>query len=184
MKVVKYACSHGVTNAIRFFKKQFPNLTESTVCPLISKYKEEIKKKSVECAIISERRGRPLLLPTELVDTKFCLFITNMRTAGGTINGGYLDYIGWINYYIWQYLWLKYILIKITEEVYPVYKSRAKYCTFTFFICLKPRLIHQTIRYLLIQWKLVTMRTDSLAHSQSLLFSSKLLRYQLPSSLP
>ena len=31
MKVVKYACSHGVTNAIGFFKKAFPNLTESTV---------------------------------------------------------------------------------------------------------------------------------------------------------
>ena len=46
---------------------------------------------------------------------------------------------------IWQYLWLKYILIKIPDEVYPVYKSRAKYCTF--FICLKPRLIHRTIRY-------------------------------------
>ena len=26
MKVVKYTCSHGVTNAIRFFKKEFPNL--------------------------------------------------------------------------------------------------------------------------------------------------------------
>ena len=51
MKVVKYACSHGVTNAIRFFKKEFPNLTESTVRPWVSKYKEEIKKKSAECVI-------------------------------------------------------------------------------------------------------------------------------------
>ena len=52
MKVVKYACSHGVTNAIRFFKKEFPNLTESTVRPWVNKYKEEIKKKSAECVII------------------------------------------------------------------------------------------------------------------------------------
>ena len=27
MKFAKYACSHGVANAIRFFKKEFPNLT-------------------------------------------------------------------------------------------------------------------------------------------------------------
>ena len=66
MKVVKYACSHGVTNAIRFFKEGFPNLTESTVHPWVSKYKEEIKKKSAECVIISQARGRPLPLPAEL----------------------------------------------------------------------------------------------------------------------
>ena len=52
MKVLKYACFHGVTNAIRFFKKEFPNLTESTVCPWVNKYKEEIKKKSAEYVII------------------------------------------------------------------------------------------------------------------------------------
>ena len=111
MKVVKYACSHGVTNVIRFFKKEFPNLTGSTVRSWVNKYKEKvIKKKSAECVIISQTRGRPLLLPAEL-DEKLRLFITNMRTAGGTINkhviygilmglikadmtrhGGYLDF--------------------------------------------------------------------------------------------
>ena len=85
IKVVKYACSHGVTNAIKFFKKEYPNLMESTVRPWVNKYKEEIKKKSAECVIISQTRGRPLLLPAEL-DEKLRLFITNMRTAGGTIN--------------------------------------------------------------------------------------------------
>ena len=85
--------------------------------PWVSKYKEEIKKKSGECVIISQTRGRPLLLPAEL-DEKLRLFITNMRTAGGTINkhviyrilmglikaemtryGGYLDFTvtkGWL----------------------------------------------------------------------------------------
>ena len=77
MKVVKHACSHGVTNAIRFFKKEFLNLTESTVRPCASKYKEEIKKKSAECVIISKTGGRPLLLPAEL-EEKLRLFITNM----------------------------------------------------------------------------------------------------------
>ena len=85
MKVVKYVCSHGATNAIKFFGKEFPNLTESNVSPWVNKYKEEIKKKSSECAIISETRGRLLLIPAEL-DEELRLFITNMRTAGGTIN--------------------------------------------------------------------------------------------------
>ena len=113
MKVVKYSCLRGVTNTIRIFEKEFPNLTESTVLPWVNKYKEEIKKKSAECVIISQTRGRPRLLPAEL-DEKlnfFILFITNMRTAGGRINkhviygilmglikadmaryGGYLDF--------------------------------------------------------------------------------------------
>ena len=85
MKVVKYGCSHGVTSTVRFFKKDFPNLMESTVRPWVSKYKEEIKKKSAECVIISHARGRPLLLPAEL-DEKLHLFTTNMRMAGRTIN--------------------------------------------------------------------------------------------------
>ena len=85
MKFFKYACSHGVTNAIRFFKKEFPDLTESSVRYWVNKYKEEIKKKSTECVIISQTRGKPLLLPVEL-DKKLLLFITNTRTAGGTIN--------------------------------------------------------------------------------------------------
>ena len=77
MKVVKEACSRGVTKA--------PNLTESTVRPWVNKHQEEIKKKSAECVMMSKTRGRPLLLPAEL-DEKPSLFITNMRTAGGTIN--------------------------------------------------------------------------------------------------
>ena len=77
---------------------------------LFLNFKEEIKKKPAECVIISQARGRLLLLPAEL-DEKLRLFITNMRTAGGTINkhviygilmgliksdmtryGGYLDF--------------------------------------------------------------------------------------------
>ena len=117
MKVVKYVCSHGITNEIRFFKKEFPNLTESTVRPWVNKYKEEIKKKSAERVIVSQTRGRPFLLPAKL-DEKLRLFVTNMKTAGGTINkhviyrilmglikanmtryGGYLDFTvtkGWL----------------------------------------------------------------------------------------
>ena len=51
MKVVKYACSHGVTNAIRFFKKEFPNLTESTV--------RNQEKANRVCNHIREKRETP-----------------------------------------------------------------------------------------------------------------------------
>ena len=115
MKVVKYACSHGVTNAIRFFEKEFPNLTKITVRPLSGNTKKKLRKS--QCVIISQTRGRPLLFPAEL-DEKLRLFITNIRTAGGSINkhviygvlmglikadmtryGGYLDFTvtkGWL----------------------------------------------------------------------------------------
>ena len=82
-KIFKHACSHGVTNTIRFVKKEFPNLAETTVHPWVNKYKEEIKKRSAECVIISQSADRPLLLPAKL-DEK--LFITNIRTAAGTIS--------------------------------------------------------------------------------------------------
>ena len=106
-----------INKRIRFFKKEFPNLTESNVRPWVNKQKEEIKKMSAECVIISQTRGRPLLLLVEL-DEKLRFFITNMRTTGGTINkhliygilmglitadisryGGYLDFTvtkGWL----------------------------------------------------------------------------------------
>ena len=60
-------------------------MTETTVRSRVNKYKEEIKKKSEECVIMSQTRGRLLLLPVEL-DEKLRLFITNIRTGGGTIN--------------------------------------------------------------------------------------------------
>ena len=44
MRSVKYACFHGVTNAIRFFKKEFPNLTESTVRPLSVNTKKKLRE--------------------------------------------------------------------------------------------------------------------------------------------
>ena len=59
MKVAKYSCLRGVTNTIKIFEKEFPNLTESTVLPWVNKYKEEIKKKSAECVIISQTKGDP-----------------------------------------------------------------------------------------------------------------------------
>ena len=52
----------------------------------LAKYRLEAKKtSSSDCIQISERRGRPLLLPDEL-DRKLRAFIVSTRTAGGTIN--------------------------------------------------------------------------------------------------
>ena len=86
MKVAKYANVHGPANALRHFKKDFPNLTESTIRGWLTKYRSEIKRtSSSELVQISERRGRPLLLPDEL-DRKLRVFISSTRAAGGTVN--------------------------------------------------------------------------------------------------
>ena len=82
--VVVYANTHGCASTIRHFKQDYLNLKESTVRPWVPKYRSEVKKTS-GCVQISERRGRPLLLPEEL-DTKLRKFITSTRTAGGTVN--------------------------------------------------------------------------------------------------
>ena len=47
MKVVKYVYSHDITNAIKFFEKEFPNLTESTVRPINTKKKLRKSHQSV-----------------------------------------------------------------------------------------------------------------------------------------
>ena len=86
IKIAKYANTHGTSSAIRHFKQDFPNLSESTLRPWVAKYRSDVKKASSgECIQISERRGRPLLLPDEL-DSKLLAFIVTTRTAGGTIN--------------------------------------------------------------------------------------------------
>ena len=57
MKIVKYAASHGVASALRYFRKDFPNLTESTVRPWLSKYRDEIKKKSADLQSYPRKEG-------------------------------------------------------------------------------------------------------------------------------
>ena len=84
LKIAKYANTHGFISTVSLFKQDFPDLKESTVCPWVAKYRSEVKKTSGSVQI-SERRGRPLLLPEEL-DTKLHKFITSTRTAGETIN--------------------------------------------------------------------------------------------------
>ena len=86
IKIAKYTNTHGPASAVRHFKQGFPNLSESTLRPWVAKYRPEVKKTSlIECIQISERRGRPLLLPEE-VDSKLRTFIVSTRIAEGTIN--------------------------------------------------------------------------------------------------
>lgn len=102
MKIVKYALI--VEQMLSSFSKKSP-LTWFKVLW------EYLKNKPVESPIISNRRRKPLLFPTEL-NTKRRFFIRNMGTAGGTIRkhaiygiltgltkidmtkyGGYLDFV-------------------------------------------------------------------------------------------
>ena len=53
--------SHGTINAIKHFRQDFPNLTESTLQPWVAKYRLEAKKtSSSDCIQISERYGQYL----------------------------------------------------------------------------------------------------------------------------
>ena len=63
----KYASENGPIAAVRKFNSKFANLNESTARTFRDKYEEQItvaKKKGTvtEKSIISEKRGRPLLL--------------------------------------------------------------------------------------------------------------------------
>ena len=84
VKIAKYANTSGVASAIKFFQRDFPKLTESTVRPWLKKYRLQ-KSSSGALPVISTKRGRPLLLPDE-VDQKLRMFINNTRKAGGTVN--------------------------------------------------------------------------------------------------
>ena len=86
IKIAKYANIHGSASAIRHFKQDFPNLSESTIyVPGWLSIDRKKRTSSSECIQISERQGRPLLLPDEF-DRKLREFFVSIRTAGGTIN--------------------------------------------------------------------------------------------------
>ena len=65
-KIGKYASENGSTATVRKFKSDFPKLKESTVCDFKRKYEEKLKisKKKGEniSTLVTEKRGRPLLL--------------------------------------------------------------------------------------------------------------------------
>ena len=85
IRIGKYANLHTTTNALKHFKKEFPNLSEPSIRHL-STYRKNLKAKVDSGKIvISERRGRPLSLPEEL-DSKLRKFLLNIRKAGGCIN--------------------------------------------------------------------------------------------------
>ena len=86
VKIAKYANTYGVASAIKFFQRDFPKLTESTVRPWLKKYRAGLQKSSSGALpVISTKRGRPSLLPDE-IDKKLRVFINNTRKAGGTVN--------------------------------------------------------------------------------------------------
>ena len=88
LKIAKYANECGTTNAVSRYKKEFPKLAESTIRGWLVKYRSQLKntpQSALEHVTIGAKRGRPLLLSDDL-DFKLRSFLTNLRTAGGTIN--------------------------------------------------------------------------------------------------
>ena len=70
------------------FKKEHPQLKESTVRPFREKYHSSLKAKKVGTAITKKlpslKRGRPLLLGT--IDEKVNNFLFALRQKGGVVN--------------------------------------------------------------------------------------------------
>ena len=86
MKIAKCVNIYGVATAVRRYKSDFPKITESTVHGWLMKFRKEMKSKvSLEEIVLSNKRGRPLLLLEEL-DAKLRVFINNQRKPGGTTN--------------------------------------------------------------------------------------------------
>ena len=74
VKIAKYANTYGVASAIKFFQRDFPKLTESTVRPWLKKYRAGLQKSSSGALpVISTKRGRPLLLRMKLIKNFACL---------------------------------------------------------------------------------------------------------------
>ena len=91
-RIGKRAAEHGVTATVRFFSKAFPGrpLKESSVRTW-KKYEVELaknKKAGKDVAVkelVDKKRGRPLLLGSEL-DKQVQAYLTTLRTNGAVIN--------------------------------------------------------------------------------------------------
>ena len=93
-RVAKRASEMGVTNTIRFFKKDFPDrpLKEGTVRTWKKQYESQLKArrisgKSTDLTKMesSAKRGRPFLLGVSM-DKELQAYITTLREAGCVIN--------------------------------------------------------------------------------------------------
>ena len=87
-EIGKYAALHGPKSTIIKFKKEHPQLKESTVRAFWEKYQSSLKVKKVGTAITKKlpslKRGRPLLLGT--IDEKVKNFFFALRQKGGVVN--------------------------------------------------------------------------------------------------
>ena len=92
-RIGKRASEHGVTATVRFFSKSFPGrpLKESSVRTWKKKYEVELAKNKkagkemVVPELVDKKRGRPLLLGSEL-DKQVQAYLTTLRTNGAVVN--------------------------------------------------------------------------------------------------
>ena len=67
MKIIKYANLYGIANAVRRYTKEFPNISESTICGLLKKFCGKLTREVPnEEVVISKKREQPLYMPEEL----------------------------------------------------------------------------------------------------------------------
>ena len=87
LMIAKYGNIHGPPHTIAKHMKQFPNLTENTVCKWIAKYRKKLSTAGNNQIPISirEKPVRPSSLPVEL-NAMLRKFIVCLHEAGGNIN--------------------------------------------------------------------------------------------------
>ena len=67
IRISRYACENGNSKAESNFKSDFPKLNESTIRPLVNRYKSELSSKKPHTSFaIGTKRERPTILSEEL----------------------------------------------------------------------------------------------------------------------
>ena len=86
----KHASIHGTISAVRKWKKDYPQVNESTIREFKKRYEAEInkerqKKKSSKKVIVNKLRGRPCLLEDK-IDPLVQRYVKARRYKGGVFN--------------------------------------------------------------------------------------------------
>ena len=91
-EIGRRAAQYGTTNAIRYYKKKYPdlNLSESTIRRLKNSYKDQLRKRPLEeksslAQLPMQKRGRPLMIGEKL-EGQVKHYLMEIRKRGGVVN--------------------------------------------------------------------------------------------------
>ena len=92
-EIGRYASHHGVSSTIRHFHLKYPTLKKQTVSDFKKGYESQLKIDPTVSKLIGKKRGRPSLLPQELMD-KTIATVRALRLKGAPISCNVINAIG------------------------------------------------------------------------------------------